>query len=1124
MNSLFGFSQRNYAPQSVLSAGTWYQIGIHETGIYKIDLNFLSGLGIPTANLASSSIRIFGNTGKMLPEDNSISRLDDLQENSILVEDGGDGIFNGSDFLLFYAQGTGYWLKDSINKRFSHQVNLYGREAFYFINIGSNGKRIQTASNPATANLSVTSYNERYFFEENGTNLLSSGKEWVGNEFSNLPGRSLSRSFSVDIKNLQTPSPVTIISDMLARSGAASKFDITVNNIVVQQLTMPVVSGAILDLFASQVQSANSYAGTQTIQNLVYNYIPGGGTAQGWLNWFELHGRCNLSMNNQTQLSFRDWNSVGPGNTASFSISNSNAIIQVWDVTDPLNPVKQTGNFSGGNFQFNQTAVFLKEYIAVGSVFLSPVNKGVVPVQNLHNSVPSDLMVICNENLIQEASRLANYHVLHDQLQVKLVSTSQIYNEFSGGIADPTAIRDFIKMYFDKYRNGIRPLKNVLLFGDASFDYLDRIPNNTNLVPCWESSNSTDPLLSYMTDDFFGYLDEAENINGTGSSLLDIGIGRIPAKNNTEAKNYVDKLLHYQQPQSFGVWRNQVTLVADDEDGNLHLNDAEILSGTLNNVAGSFITEKIYLDAYRQESGSGGSRYPAVNNAINNKIFDGTLVLNYSGHGGYKGLAEEAILDLNMVNGWRNENKLPLIITAACDFAPFDNPLQYSIGEDVILKPAAGAIALMTTTRVVFAYSNRIINNNYLQFAFQRNANNRYNNLGEANRLAKNYTTVTAGDIINNRKFTLLGDPALTLAFPRYFVKTTKINNRIYSSVADTITATKLIKLEGEIRDDNGNLFSSFNGKVTITVYDKKQLFSTLANDPTSVVTGFENSGNLLFKGSAAVTNGKFSCDFIAPSDMQYALGSGVISYYAHNDTTDANGSDPIMTGGISGNNISDREGPVIKPYLNDTKFISGSLTNETPVLYVLFTDSSGINTSNIGIGHEITAVIDNDTRNTIVLNNFYQAELNNFKRGSLSYQLTKLPEGNHSIRIKAWDVFNNPGEVVLDFRVGNENKLVIDRVLNYPNPFTTQTSFWFEHNQPNTDLRVGINIFTITGKLVKRIQETINTPGNRSCTISWDGRDSYGEKLAKGTYIYQLNVKNLNGQKTTKTEKIVKF
>ncbi len=667
------------------------------------------------------------------------------------------------------------------------------------------------------------------------------------------------------------------------------------------------------------------------------------------------------------------------------------------------------------------------------------------------------------------------------------------------------------------------PAQNTCsLFGDASFDYRNRIIGNTNLVPAYESPFSLDPLTSYTSDDFFGLLDDGDDINTfTPAGYLDIGIGRIPAATAAEAKAYVDKLVSY--GTSFGPWRNQFTFIADDEDQNTHLQDAEIISGTAGSTAPPFSTGKIYLDAYQQESGTGGSRYPKVNEAISRRVFSGNLLWNYSGHGGNRRLAQENILDEEMVNGWSNDRKLPLFITATCDFAPFDNPLVNSIGENILLRPRTGGIALMTTTRLVFAFSNRIINNNYIAHALQRNADGNYLSLGEAVKRTKNFTYQTSTDILNNRKFTLLGDPALTIGYPKFSIHTNSVNGVPAGTVADTLKSLNRYTITGEVRDLNGMLMQDFNGTVYPSVYDKEQEVSTLGNDPGSIPTTFRQQQNLVYNGKARVQNGKFTFTFIVPKDIDYRIGKGRLSYYAENGLTDAAGMDDAIYIGGAGNGVADDgQGPTIKAWLNDEKFVNGGITNETPVLVINLKDSSGINTVGTGIGHDITATLDNNSNKVFILNDFYEADTGSYQGGKVRFPLSPLEEGWHSLKIKAWDVFNNSSEYILDFRVVRKEELQLRNVLNYPNPFTTRTQFWFEHNRPSEDLLVTLRIMTITGKVVKTIVKTINSPGNRSSELEWDGRDEYGAKLGRGVYLYQLLVRTSEGKQQQKLEKLV--
>ncbi len=1126
--SILAMAQRTYRSSSVLASGNWFKISVKDPGVYKIDLAFLNSLGISTSNLASSSIRLYGNGGQMLSEANAGSWLDDLQENAILVVDGGDAVLNGSDYILFYAPGPENWLKDSVNQRFTHKKNLYSDRSFYYLSVGGNGKRILDAAPSGSPGVTVTSFSERYFHELDTVNFLASGREWYGEEFSDMPGRTTVRNFTVPVPGIQLNSPVTLISQSVARSvGAAGRFDVRFNNQLLGSVNINPVSGGQYDLFAQTATGVFQTSSSSSSNSVEFTFIPGSFNAQGWLNWFELFTRRQLSMTGIGQLLFRDWQTTGPGNVAEFIINDAPAATQVWDVTDPLNPQRLNGTQAGNQYRFTNDASRLREYAAFSNTgFLIPVPLGRISNQDLHNSSPVDYIIIAHPPFIGQAQRLAQLHEVQNNLRTKVVTTEQVFNEFGSGSPDPVAIRDYLKMYHDKYAADLaNRLRYLLLFGDASYDYKDRISNNTNYVPAWENNFSLDPLSTYASDDFFGFLDDNEDINsGQIINYLDIGIGRVPAKNIDEAKNFVDKVESYFKSESLGPWRNNITFIADDEDGNLHLNDAEILTATAATASPWLNQQKFYLDAFQQESGAGGSRYPQANQAINNQVYNGTLIWNYNGHGGSRRLAEETILDQEIVNNWNNPNRLPLFITATCDFAPYDNPAINSIGENILLRPKTGGIALMTTTRVVFAFSNRVMNDNYLRLALQPDANGRYKSLGEAMREAKNFTYQTSADISNNRKFTLLGDPALTLGFPRHKVNITSVNG-IPAAQADTISAAENVLIQGVVTDLQNNLLGNFNGAAYATVLDKPQTVTTLANDPGSQVTTFQSQTNILFKGKATVTNGLFSFSFKVPKDINYQFGNGRLSLYAENGSQDAAGLfSNFIVGGTSAGADDDNEGPEIKPYLNDERFVNGGITDENPVLIVKLADSSGINTVGTGIGHDIVATLDNDNRQYFILNDFYQGEQDSYRRGSVRFQLPTLEPGPHSLQIKAWDVLNNSNEAVLEFTVARNEELTISRVLNYPNPFSTRTRFWFEHNKPGQDLRVKLQIFTLTGRIIKMIEQTINTPGNRSIELEWDGRDEYGDKVARGTYLYRLTVIAPGGLKKEKIEKLVVF
>ena len=1100
-------AQRNYANSSVLQTGNWYKISVKETGIYKVDMALLNKLGVNTANLSSTSIRLFGNGGTMLPEACNGFKNDDLVENAIQLSDGGDGIFNGNDYFLFYATGPDTWFKDSANLRFKHQKNLYSTLSYYYINISAGGKRVSAQAAQSAANTTVNSFSERYFHELDSVNFLNSSKDWYGEEFSTMPGHATGKAFAIPISNIITAQPATIVSNCVARSiGGGSSFSLTVNGQSVLQQNIDAVGSTNLDLFAKNLQSAATFNAVNNF-SVVYSFTPGGINAEGWIDWFEIYCRKNLSLAGNEQMQFRDWNSVAAGSVASFTVQNANAA-QVWDVTDRSNPVKMNTTANGNDLTFINDASSLHEYIAFSANFLTPLAVGKVANQDLHNLQPADLIIVTYPPLLQAAQRIAAFHQ-KDNLKTVIATTEQVYNEFSSGLADPSAIRDFVKMYYDKAAgDSTKRPRYLLLLGDASFDYKDRIKSNTNYVPAYENSFSLDPLSTYTSDDFFGYLDDNEDINsGAVINLLDIGIGRIPAQTLAQANAYADKLIAYTDIKSLGPWRNQQTFIADDQDQNLHFNDAEAITAAAAATNPLFVQDKIYLDAYRQTSTPAGSRYPDVNEAINNQVQNGTLIWNYNGHGSSTRLAEEVVLEQDIADTWTNNYRLPLFITATCDFAPYDNPAINSLGENILLRDKTGAIALMTTTRLVFAFSNRIMNRNYLQAALQPRPDGSYMSLGDAVRQAKNFTYQTQADITNNRKFTLLGDPALTLAYPKYRIQTDSINGNAVNTIPDTLKALAKYSIKGSVRDAAGNLQTGFNGTVYVTVFDKVQTISTLGNDADSYPQNFQVQRNQVFNGTAKVSNGNFDFNFIVPKDINYQLGNGRISYYADNGEVDGNGNFTGFLVGESKDTSKDNAGPIIKAYLDSTSFINGATVNATPLLLVNLSDSSGINIMGTGIGHDITAIIDGDEKQTFVLNGFFESGPDSYQNGSVRFQMPAIAAGNHTMVIKAWDVANNSSEVTIRFNVMKDDGLTISYIRNYPNPFRSQTNFFFGHNRPNEDLKVSINIFTLYGQLVKTIKQTINTTGTRSSDIQWDATDSSGHLLNKGIYIYQIQV-----------------
>lgn len=1134
---------RIYASNSVLQSGKWYKIAVTSDGIYKLSYTFLQSLGIDMTTVNPQNLRLYGNGGGMLPELNSVPRSDDLEENAIYLSGNGDATFDASEYALFYGTGPDTWSYDPTGcPKFKHSQNLYSDSTYYFItfDLGA-GKRIQSqASSSAVATDTVTSFDDYAFTENDNINFLKSGRDWYGEYFDNISSYSYAYTF---------PDIVTSSLSGTVKSQVASRYD---NNGHGGAVYTAYCQGSSTTIPTGEIDDASTYDDYAKIGNGCFSFTPSSqlvnvtttkqtADAVGWMDYVEVNVRRNLTLSG-SQVLFRDARSTGLGRIAMYQLTSSSPA-QIWDVTDPKNVKIQTTNNSGSSYQFTLPSTNLNQFAAFNNTsFNTPVKSSAVPNQNLHALTNKNMIIIAHPDFLAEASQLATYHEQHDSLTSLVVTPQQIYNEFSSGAQDISGIRDFVKMFYDRAATTADIPQYLLLFGDGSYDNMKRFNPNTNFIPTYQSFNSTVTTLSYVSDDFYGLLDDDEGYwYEVDSDAVDIGIGRFPVKTKAEAQTAITKILAYNKtgvpPTSsnnsscsqvasspYGDWRNVVCFIADDEDNDLHITQANSLAQTVDTVYNNYNVDKIYVDAYRQEATPGGNRYPGVNDAITRRVQKGALIMNYTGHGGEVGLGHERFVEISDINSWDNINNMPLFFTATCEFSRFDDPERTSAGETVFLNANGGGIALFSTVRLVFATPNFALNQSFYNKVFTP-VNGKMPRLGDLYYYMKNQQV---GITVNSRNFTLLGDPALKLAYPKYNVSTDSVNFNPVSSLAfirDTLRALSLVTVSGHVRNKSGAVLSNYNGVLYPTVYDKPQSVTTLSNDGTtnSPAFTFKLQKNVLYKGKVSVVNGYYKFNFVVPKDIAYQYGIGRISYYCENGTDDANGYyEKIIIGGSNDSAAADNNGPDVKLYMNDVKFAEGGLTDENPDLFALLKDNNGINTVGNGIGHDITAVLDENTEHAVVLNDYYQADLNSYKTGSIRYPFNALTEGKHTLDFKVWDVYNNSSKAHTEFIVAKSAELALSHVMNYPNPFTTRTTFYFEQNQCCQSLEVDLQIFTISGKLVRNFSQNMYAEGYRSDPIEWDGRDDYGDKIGKGVYIYRLKVKTAEGSTAEKYEKLV--
>lgn len=1102
------------AEESIMASGDWYKFKVDKSGVFKVLGSDLQKAGISLTNLNPSTISVYG-FGGMLNERNADFRYPDIPELAIQMVDGNDGKFDPTDYFLFYAQGPDTWKYNSTKNAFEHQLNIYDRNAYYFIHVGGeNGKRITVLAQASeNATFFESEFTDYQFIEDETYNLIGSGRRWMGDKFEFVS--SMSYTFNFD--NLVPGSDAFIRSKVVAKSNALSSFDFIYNGQNIGNSAIAKIPAGNYAAYAydNTFEKIFQLTADPAIHiDLKYNRPLSGSV--GWLDYLEINVKRKLKFAN-SQLAFRSPETVGLGAITQFSIANATASTELWDISDLANVESIHMIENGQAAEFKVNTENLHEFIAFNpSMAYSMEFVEKIENQNLHAISNVDMLIVCPEEFVPQANELADFH-RQDGLTVQVTPLYQIYNEFSSGSQDITAIRDYVRSVYSQSLTNT-PLRYLLLFGDASYDYLNREPINTNIVPTFEAVESFDPIVSIATDDYFGFLEDTEG--GLYYDDVDIGIGRLPVVNSEEASQAVAKIKNYASAGSavFSDWRNVVCFVADDEDNNLHIRQADDLAKMVDTIFPGGNQDKIYADAFQQISTPAGQRYPLMNEAINERVNKGALIFSYTGHGGETGWGQERYLDMPDIEGWTNKYKLPVFLTATCEFARYDDPARVSAGEYIFLNEKGGGIALFTTSRATYAGSNFVMSKNFYNYALNHPDFN-YLPMGDILRLTKR----ASGSGFNVMKFILLGDPALKISIPQNLVQVNKINGKDLMQENDTLKALSYINIQGQINDVNGMKQTDFNGFVYPLIFDKATVITTLANDAGSLPFDFNLQKNVLYKGKSEVKNGEFEFSFVVPKDIAYNFGKGKLSLYAASENTDAGGCNrEIVIGGFDDNSLVDTEGPLIKLYLNDENFMEGGMTSEDPLLIAKLSDENGINTIGNGIGHDITAFLDENDADVKILNDYYESDENTYQSGSIRYPFYNLAEGEHELTFKVWDIYNNSSRASLKFYVSASASLALDALMNYPNPFYDETVFSFEQNAGDQELQISIDIYSLDGKLVKHLEDKFNAYSSRINHIRWDGTDDHGSKIMKGMYIYRVLLSNERGEQKSKTAKLV--
>ncbi|MAL19116.1 MAG: hypothetical protein CL670_05565 [Balneola sp.] len=1131
---------------SLFETGTWYKIPVTQSAIYQLDADYMESLGIDISSIDPRNIQLWGTNGYQLPELNSASRPE-LSQLPIIVEGQNDGVFNTNDRVLFYGNSPHQILRDSLD--FSHQIHPYSNQNFVFLTIGDEaGSRLSVSNNNISPSRTITTFSDFIWKDEElykSEDRIKSGRYWFGRRFEATSNGTPITVFSDTLPGILEDEPLTVEGQFVSRSTRSSSFDISLNEVEIADINIRSLRcnncSSCYNCSEGESGVANSFSTsiTPSIQNGVieasatYNHTESNST--GFLDWFRIVVQRELQAKNN-RLFFYSPADGSSSELGQYRLTGFDSQPTVLDVTDPTSPKLLGSTGSNGTFSVNYRTGNDLRFIAQ-STFNQPAAGQPVEAQNLRGITEyPDYIIVVAEEFLEYAEELAAYRADKDGLTPVVVTQEQILNEFSSGVLDPSAIRDYTKFLYDRALNdGQIPPKYLLLFGDATYDYKDIINNSfTNYIVTYQSSESLERTRSYATDDFFGFLDDDEGALGAGntnnSHLLDIGLGRIPAQNRSEAATAIQKIKIYEDPSNTGSWQNLISFAADDDfpdvdrNRDLHVLNADESAERMNIIEPGLRIKKIYEFAYPEEITGSGRQIPGATEEFISTLNNGTLVMNYSGHGNEQTLSDEELFLTDYIPNLTNKNYLAVLVTATCQFGRYDDIDAQSGAEQLFFAENGGVIGAFTTTRVVYTGSGIQSNNNFglnvalSQRMVERNSDGTPLRLGDIYTRTKN-SLINGIPVVssrNSKKFILVGDPATRFRLPEQQAELTSINGFSDTDQDTTLTIRALdqVSLTGQIRDLAGNALPNYSGEATVTVMDARRNVP-LPSDREWVAEercnltdcSYDVENDVLFRGKAAVSNGQFTSSFIVPKDISFSDDNGRIIFFANNNGTTAGGSfTKVNFNGVNENAVDDGNGPKLDIFLNDQRFVNGNLVNGSPNLIIELEDQSGINTTGTGVGHEIIATIDTKPQQSFVLNDFYEGSLNDFTRGRIEYPLDQLPEGSYTLKVRAWDVHNNPTEEEIFFEVASSEELSVRNVFNFPNPMNNATRFSFEHNQPGNPLDVSVRIYTLSGKPVQQIEQSLITTSSYA-SISWDGRDRDYDRLGNGTYIYVLRV-----------------
>ena len=1106
LSDIYGFDPSSYAVNSRLSQGKWAKIEVTETGMQFISDATIKNLGFTDPE----KVNVFGYGGEIISE--MLDSPDDLPVVASQRVNGG---------IIFFGRNNIKWSANPTSeKKYIHTVNPYSSKSYYFLSDALPDRKSPEERGRLSASSEeiITVFTERLLHEQDLTMPMTSGRLALGEDFRTTS----SRNFKFQLTGNTGPAKVTTAFGCKTSSGTSS-IVLTANGKQLAATLKDQMASSDSKLIVT-TQTTKEVEDPGTSLDLVIKFNGSGNVSTAGLDYIEVEYQRLLSLNTGDLYFY-----INPESQSRVKIEGASASTVVWDVTDKEKIEIIPSELSGNSLTFISSGGE-REYVAFDP---SRISRAVLPGssvanQDIHSKPAPGMLVISPSEYLGAAQRIVDLHQKTDGLDVLVLTPEEIYNEFSSGTPDVSAFRKLLKMWYDRWKGGEAEdyTRYCLILSRPTYDnrMLTTTVQNAGYprVPIWQSPTGETETTSYSTDDYIGMLADMEDSFAIGTAEIHVAVGRMPIKNMSDANIVLDKLEKYLLEPDLGAWRNNVMVIADDQDNGTHLDQAErVIAGMLSSESGrSFIYEKLYLDSYTLEYTGVGASYPQAKERMMNKWNEGTAFIDYIGHANPKSWGHENLLTWTDIHNMRNE-RLPFIYAATCEFLRWDAD-DISGAEVLWLLPSSGVIGMICPSREVLITANGVLNESISKYIFLKDDEGYPLRSGDIMVKGKNDSNTGT----NKLRYGLLGDPSMRMPWPEYKVVVDKINDIVLETAEEypVLKARSTVSASGHLESVDGTRLSDFNGIADITMFDAETVITTNANGSDGVESIYNDRKTRLYVGRVKVVNGEWSTKFTMPSEIENNFMPALLSLYAYDGSgREANGyTEKLYAYGYDTSAPDDFEGPkIIEFYLDNPGFVSGNQVSPNPTVVAKFYDESGISVSEAGIGHNITLELDGKTFFEDVAQ-YYVPDENDSGAGSLTYTLNDISQGSHSLKFTVWDNANNSSVATLDFSISALWKPTIETLTTDVNPATSNVNFIVATDGSTSSMECAIEVYDLWGKKVWRGQAPAISKSSTRTTLGWDLCDFGGSRIPGGIYLYRATIKTETGATITKTKKLI--